>query len=57
LSELYQRGISAAEAIKNGPRSYFSDKVLRGFRQRAQELNAAHLGDAAVFYLSLASKQ
>jgi SAM-dependent methyltransferase len=57
LSELYQRDISAVEAIENGPRHYFPNKVLREFRRHAQELNAEHLGDSAVFYLSLASKQ
>ena len=55
LSELYQRDISAMEAIKNGPEHYFQ-KVLRGFRRRARELNAARLGDSAVFYLCPASK-
>jgi len=54
LSELYGRDISAIEAIRKGPQHYFSNKVLRRFRQRAQELNAARLGDSAVFYLSLA---
>ena len=57
LSELYQKDISAVEAIKNGPRHYFSDKALKGFRQRARELNAEKLGDAAVFYLSRLPKQ
>jgi SAM-dependent methyltransferase len=52
LSELYGRGIAATEAIKNGPRHYFSNQELRKFHERAQELNAANLGDSAVFYLS-----
>jgi SAM-dependent methyltransferase len=56
MSELYQRDISAIEAIKNGPEHYFTKKALRGFRRRARELNAAHLGDSAVFYLCGASK-
>ena len=57
LSELYQRGISAVEAVKNGPQHYFSNEALQGFRRRAQQLNAARLGDSAVFYLSAVSKQ
>jgi SAM-dependent methyltransferase len=56
LSELYGRDISATDAINNGPRHYFSNRALCRFRRRAQELNAARLGDSAVFYLSLASK-
>jgi SAM-dependent methyltransferase len=55
LSELYQKNISAVEAVKNGPRHYFSGQALKKFRQRARELNAARLGDAAVFHLSHAS--
>jgi SAM-dependent methyltransferase len=57
LSELYQKDISAVDAIKNGPGHYFSEEVLKTFRQRARELNAKNLGDAAVFYLSRLPEQ
>ena len=51
LSELYQRDVSAVMAIKHGPRQYFSAKALMEFRRRAQKLNSAGRGDAAVFDL------